>query len=66
MNFNAEEINLIAAFDMGNRRDTLEMMEDMLTLLGAVAKKVGDMTDEDYAGLDLSPAGEELDAPGQL
>ena len=65
MNFNAEEVNLIAAFDMGNRADTLEMMEDMLTLLGAVAKKLGDMTDEEYAALELSPA-EEPDAPGQL
>ena len=65
MNFNAEEVNLIAAFDMGNRADTLEMMEDMLTLLGAVAKKLGDMTDEEYAALELSPA-EEADAPGQL
>ena len=65
MNFNAEEVNLIAAFDMGNRRETLDMMEDMLTLLGAVVKKLGDMTNEEYAELDLSPA-EEPDAPGQL
>lgn len=39
MNFNAEEINLIAAFDMGNRRETLEMMEDIITTADIMEKQ---------------------------
>ena len=61
MNFNAEEINLIAAFDMGIRADTLEQMQDMRSLLDAVIPKLEAMTDDGYAALELSAAEEALD-----
>ena len=55
MNFNAEEINLIAAFDLdrGRRTDTLEQMRDMAALLERVIPKVEAMSDQAYA--DLKP-----------
>ena len=55
MNFNAEEINLIAAFDLdrGSRADTLEQMRDMAALLERVIPKVEAMSDQAYA--DLKP-----------
>ena len=61
MNFNAEEINLIAAFDMGIRADTLEQMQDMRSLLDAVIPKLEAMTDDGYVALELSAAEEALD-----
>ena len=58
MNFNAEEINLIAAFDLdrGRRTDTLEQMRDMRSLLDAVIPKLEAMTDDGYAALELVTA----------
>ena len=38
--FNAEEINLIAAFDAGKRTETLELMEDMKRLLTSVSERL--------------------------
>ena len=63
MNFNAEEINLIAAFDLdrGSRADTLEQMRDMHSLLDNVIPKLEAMTDDGYAALELSAAEEALD-----
>lgn len=34
--FNAEELSLIAAFDSGNRSQTIELMDDMQRLLSSV------------------------------
>ncbi|MBQ8935662.1 MAG: hypothetical protein IJ049_04605 [Oscillospiraceae bacterium] len=63
MNFNAEEINLIAAFDLdrGIRADTLEQMRDMRSLLDNVITKLEAMTDDGYVALELSAAEEALD-----
>lgn len=63
MNFNAEEINLIAAFDLdrGSKVDTLEQMRDMRSLLDAVIPKLEAMTDDGYAALELTAAEEALD-----
>lgn len=60
MNFNAEEINLIAAFDLdrGSKVDTLEQMRDMRSLLDAVIPKLEAMTDDGYAALELVTAEE--------
>jgi hypothetical protein len=60
--FNAEEINLIAAFDTGNRTTTLELMEDMEKLLSSVRARLQNMTDEEYSALDLAPEEESSDA----
>ena len=60
--FNAEEINLIAAFDTGKRTETLEMMEDMKRLLTSVSERLNAMTDEEYSALDLAPEEESSDA----
>ena len=60
--FNAEEINLIAAFDTGNRTTTLELMEDMKRLLNSVSERLNAMTDEEYSALDLAPEEENSDA----
>lgn len=60
--FNAEEINLIAAFDTGNRTTTLELMEDMEKLLSSVRERLHNMTDEAYNALDLAPEEESTDA----
>lgn len=62
MNFNAEEINLIAAFDLdrGSRADTLEQMRDMQSILGTVIAKLNGMSEDDYAALELSAAEEAL------
>ena len=60
--FNAEEINLIAAFDTGKRTETQEMMEDMKRLLTSVSERLKAMTDEEYSALDLAPAEESDDA----
>ena len=60
--FNAEEINLIAAFDTGNRTTTLELMEDMGKLLTSVSERLNAMTDEEYNALDLAPEEESSDA----
>lgn len=60
--FNAEEINLIAAFDIGKRTETQEMMEDMKRLLTSVSERLNAMTDEEYSALDLAPAEDGDDA----
>ncbi|GEM_PF-5922312 len=60
--FNAEEINLIGAFDTGNRTTTLELMEDMKRLLTSVSERLNAMTDEEYSALDLVPEEESSDA----
>ena len=60
--FNAEEINLIAAFDTGSRTETLELMEDMTRLLSGVTERLRAMTDEEYGALELAPEGETTDA----
>ena len=60
--FNAEEINLIGAFDTGNRTTTLELMKDMKRLLTSVSERLNAMTDEEYSALDLAPEEESSDA----
>ena len=60
--FNTEEINLIGAFDTGNRTTTLELMEDMKRLLNSVSERLNAMTDEEYNTLDLAPEEESSDA----
>ena len=60
--FNAEEINLIAAFDTGNRTTTLELMEDMKRLLTSVSERLNALTDEEYNTLNLAPEEESSDA----
>ena len=60
--FNAEEINLIAAFDTGNRTTTLELMEDMEKLISSVSERLKAMTDEEYNALNLAPEEESSDA----
>ena len=60
--FNAEEINLIAAFDTGSRTGTLELMEDMKRLLSGVTERLRTMTDGEYGALELAPEGEAADA----
>ena len=60
--FNAEEINLIAAFDTVNRTTTLELMEDMKRLLTSVSERLNAMTDEEYNALNLAPEEESSDA----
>ena len=60
--FNAEEINLIAAFDTGKRTETLELMEDMKRLLTSVSERLNALTDEEYSALDLAPEEESSDA----
>ena len=60
--FNAEEINLIAAFDTGKRTTTLELMEDMNRLLTSVSERLNAVTDEEYSALDLAPEEESDDA----
>lgn len=53
MNFNVEEMNLIAAFDTGNRADTVEQMMEMRSLLDRTIAHLNRMTDEEYDSLEI-------------
>lgn len=57
--FNAEELSLIAAFDSGNRSQTIELMDDMQRLLSSVKYRLAHMTDEEYAAIEPVPAEED-------
>ena len=51
MNFNAEEMELIAAFFGANRTETLEAMQDMARLLERVIPRLEAMSDKAFDGL---------------
>lgn len=53
MNFNVEEMNLLAAFDTGDRAGTMEQMKEMRSLLDRTIAHLDRMTDEEYDSLEI-------------
>lgn len=53
MEFNVEEMALLAAFDTGDRAETIAEMQEMKNLLESTISRLNRMTDEEYRELEI-------------
>lgn len=53
MEFNVEEMALLAVFDTGNRAETIAEMQEMKNLLDSTISRLNRMTDEEYRELEI-------------
>lgn len=53
MEFNVEEMALLAVFDTGNRAKTIAEMQEMKNLLESTISRLNRMTDEEYRELEI-------------
>lgn len=53
MEFNVEEMALLATFDTGDRAKTMAEMREMKNLLDRTISRLDRMTDEEYKALEI-------------